>query len=49
VRVAVLCDIHGHLSAPGAVLVDIDREDVDAIVVGGDSSGLWPVEVLRGA
>ena len=45
----MLCDIHGHVSALEAVLVDIERKDVDAIVVGGDSSGLWPVEVLCGA
>lgn len=46
-RVAALSDIHGNLPALEAVLVDVDREDVDAIVVVGDAiSGPWPVEVF---
>jgi predicted phosphodiesterase len=49
-RVPALSDIDGHLSSLEAAVTDIDREDVDAIVVGGDSIfGPWPVEVLRGA
>ena len=35
-RIAVVADIHGNLPALRAVLADIDREAVDAIVVGGD-------------
>lgn len=46
-RVAALSDIHGNMPALDAVLTDVEREDVDAIVVAGDSiSGPWPVEVL---
>jgi putative phosphoesterase len=36
VRVAALYDIHGNLPALEAVLAEVEREDVDAIVVGGD-------------
>ena len=47
-RVAALSDIHGNLPALEAVLADVEREPVDAIVVAGDSiSGPWPVEVLE--
>lgn len=35
-RIAVLADIHGNLPALRAVLSEIDRDPVDAIVVGGD-------------
>jgi putative phosphoesterase len=43
VRVAALSDIHGNLPALEAVLVDVDREHVDAVVVAGDTiSGPWP-------
>ena len=35
-RVAALYDIHGNLPALAAVLEDVRRADVDAIVVGGD-------------
>lgn len=46
-RVAALSDIHGNLPALEAVLADVEREDVDAIVVAGDSvSGPWPAEVF---
>ena len=46
-RVAALCDVHGNLPALEAVLADIEREDVDAIVVGGDTvSGPSPVGVF---
>jgi putative phosphoesterase len=51
-RIAALSDIHGNLPALEAVLADVEREDVDAIVVVGDSvSGPFPREVfdaLRG-
>lgn len=47
-RVAALSDIHGNLPALEAVLAEVAREPVDAIVVAGDSiSGPWPVEVLE--
>ncbi len=46
-RVAALSDIHGNLPALDAVLADVELEDVDAIVVPGDSvSGPWPAEVF---
>ena len=46
-RVAALSDIHGNLPALEAVLADVEREGVDAIVVAGDSvSGPWPAEVF---
>lgn len=38
-RIAVLADIHGNLPALRAVLADLDRERVDAIVVAGDVVG----------
>jgi putative phosphoesterase len=38
-RVAALYDVHGNLPALEAVLAEVDREDVDAVVVGGDV--LW--------
>lgn len=44
-RVAALGDIHGNLPALEAVLADVARADVDAIVVPGDTiSGPWPAE-----
>jgi putative phosphoesterase len=47
VRVAALSDIHGNLPALEAVLADVEREGIDAIVVAGDSySGPWPAEVV---
>jgi putative phosphoesterase len=47
VRVAAISDIHGNLPALEAVLADVERESVDAIVVAGDSiSGPWPAEVF---
>jgi predicted phosphodiesterase len=47
VRVAALYDIHGMLDALEAVLVDVEREGVDAIVLGGDVvGGPQPAEVL---
>jgi putative phosphoesterase len=39
VRIAVLADIHGNLPALRAVLAELDREPVDAIVVPGDVVG----------
>ncbi len=46
-RVAAISDIHGNLPALEAVLADVEREAVDAIVVAGDSvSGPWPAEVF---
>jgi putative phosphoesterase len=39
VRIAVLADIHGNAPALRAVLSEIDREPVDAIVVAGDVVG----------
>ena len=36
-RIAVLADIHGNLPALRAVLAELDREPVDAIVVAGDA------------
>ena len=46
-RVAVLADIHGHLPALDAVLPDVDRAGVDAIVLNGDiATGPMPAETL---
>ncbi len=46
-RVAALYDVHGNLPALEAVLADVEREGVDAIVVGGDVvGGPFSVEVL---
>lgn len=39
VRIAVLADIHGNLPALRAVLAQVDRERVDAIIVAGDVVG----------
>ncbi len=47
-RVAALCDIHGNLPALDAVLSELESEDVDAIVLGGDSvAGPMPAETLE--
>jgi len=35
-RVAALYDVHGNLPALEAVLIEVERENVDAIVLGGD-------------
>lgn len=45
-RIAVISDIHGNLSALRAVLADIDRRGTDLIVDLGDklSGPLWPAE-----
>jgi predicted phosphodiesterase len=39
VRIAVLADVHGNLPALRAVLAELERERVDAIVVAGDVVG----------
>jgi predicted phosphodiesterase len=45
VRVAALYDIHGNLPALEAVLAEVERERVDAIVLGGDVvAGPFPHE-----
>ncbi|HET9675857.1 MAG TPA: metallophosphoesterase family protein [Gaiellaceae bacterium] len=47
-RVAALYDVHGNLPALDAVLAEVEREDVDRIVFGGDViSGPWPAETLE--
>jgi predicted phosphodiesterase len=47
VRVAALYDVHGNLPALETVLADVEREQPDAIVVGGDMvSGPLPRETL---
>jgi putative phosphoesterase len=47
-RVAALYDIHGNLPALEAVLRDVEAEDVDRIVVGGDiMPGPMPRESLE--
>jgi putative phosphoesterase len=47
VRVAALYDIHGNLPALEAVLAEVEREQVDAIVLGGDCiHGPQPRETL---
>jgi predicted phosphodiesterase len=47
-RVALIADIHGNLTALDAVLAEIHREDVDRIVCLGDISlGPQPVETLE--
>ena len=46
-RVAAIYDIHGNLPALEAVLEDIERADVDLIVVGGDVAwGPFPSETI---
>jgi putative phosphoesterase len=45
--VAVLSDIHGNLPALEAVLADVEQEEVEEVVVAGDTvSGPWPAEVF---
>jgi predicted phosphodiesterase len=47
-RVAVLSDIHGHLPALDAVLAEVDRAEVDRIVLTGDiAAGPMPVQTLH--
>jgi predicted phosphodiesterase len=46
-RVAALYDIHRMLDALEAVLAEVEREDVDAVLLGGDVvGGPQPAEVL---
>lgn len=49
-RLAVLADIHGNLPALEAVIDDLSRREVDAVVNLGDcaSGPLWPRETLAG-
>ena len=47
-RLAVLSDIHGNLPALEAVLRDLERRDIDGIIVAGDFiGGPQPVETIR--
>lgn len=47
-RVAALFDVHGNVRALDAVLAELDRLEVDAIVLGGDHvGGPWPAETLE--
>jgi len=48
-RVAALYDIHGNLPALEAVLAEVEREGIDAIVIGGDiaSGPPQPREVVE--
>lgn len=49
-RVAALYDVHGNLPALDAVLAEVEEEDVDLIVFGGDLVwGAWPSETLTPA
>jgi putative phosphoesterase len=46
-RVAIIADVHGNLPALEAVLAELDREDFDLVVAGGDLFwGPWPAETL---
>jgi Icc-related predicted phosphoesterase len=48
VRVAALYDIHGNLPALEAVVAEVEREQPDAIVFGGDIiAGPMPRETLE--
>ncbi len=45
--VACLYDVHGNVRALDAVLAELERLEVDAIVLGGDHvGGPWPAETL---
>jgi putative phosphoesterase len=47
-RVAALYDVHGNLPALEAVLAEVEREEPDVVLVGGDvSAGPYPVETLE--
>jgi predicted phosphodiesterase len=46
-KVAALYDVHGNLPALEAVLAEVEREQPDVVVFGGDvAAGWFPVEVL---
>jgi predicted phosphodiesterase len=48
VRVAALYDIHANVPALEAVLAEVEREGVDAVVVGGDvAAGPLPLETVE--
>ena len=48
IRIAAIYDIHGNLPALDAVLGDIERENPDLIIIGGDvASGPLPRETLE--
>jgi hypothetical protein len=48
VRVAALYDIHGNTVALRAVLAEVEREDVDLILIGGDAvPGPLPQETIE--
>ena len=47
-RIAALYDVHGNLPALEAVLAEVEAEDFDLVVVGGDVvAGPMPAEVLE--
>ena len=47
-RVAALYDVHGNVPALEAVLGEVERENPDAIVFGGDiASGPFPQETIE--
>jgi predicted phosphodiesterase len=47
-RLAALYDIHGNFHALEAVLADLDRAELDLILVGGDvASGPFPAETVE--
>jgi predicted phosphodiesterase len=47
-RVAALYDVHGNMPALEAVLAEVEREHVDAIVCGGDvAAGPMPADALE--
>ena len=47
-RVAAVYDVHGNLPALEAVLAEMEREEPDAVLVGGDvSAGAFPIECLE--
>src|ERR1700730_1023297 len=47
-RIAVLCDIHGNLSALQAALAEVEKAGVDLVVFGGDvAAGPMPVETIE--
>ena len=47
-RIAVISDIHGNFAALHAVLTDLESQEVDEVLVGGDlaQGGRQPAEVL---
>jgi predicted phosphodiesterase len=47
-RLAVLADIHGNLPALEAVIAEVQRQGIDAIIVAGDfAGGPQPLETVR--